>query len=82
MSSLWELAAQYRVSGQVCKNRLRELQERIQKDGLGASEEYELRRNITMLTAMSRDCIATSNYLKSYAERRQQLAKRRETTGI
>ena len=30
-----------------------------------------------MLTAMSRDCTATANYLRSYAERREALERRR-----
>ncbi len=81
MLSLQELSAQYRISGKLCKKRMAELQEQLRSGSFSSNEEYELRRSITLLTAMSRECLATANYLRDYAERRQQLAKRREKTG-
>ncbi len=77
MSDLMELAAQYRVSGLACKDKLCELKDRLENREFSAIEIYELKRNITMLTAMSRDCIAISNHLKAYSERRERLERQR-----
>ena len=77
MADMLELSVQYRTVGIKCRKRLLELEKLIRDDDFSRSE-YELKREITMLTAMTRDCIATSNYLKSYFERRQQLEKLRK----
>lgn len=83
MSDLLELSAQYRVCGNACKNKLFELKTKLSGDNYDLGQEYELRREITMLTAMYRDCIATSNYLKAYFERRERLEQgRRQHTGV
>ncbi|NLV86124.1 MAG: hypothetical protein GX025_02740 [Clostridiales bacterium] len=79
MSDLMELAVQYRISGLACKDKLCELKSRLTNEEFSAGEIYELKRNITMLTAMSRDCIATSNYLKAYSERRERLERQRHS---
>ena len=71
MSDLLELSAQYRETGLACRARLRERRQRLSKS-CGMVEELELRQQITMLTAMSRDCIAISNYLKDYYGRRKE----------
>ncbi|NCB73441.1 MAG: hypothetical protein EOM51_01660 [Clostridia bacterium] len=82
MADMMELSVQYRTVGIKCRKRLTEL-ERLLRDDDFSLNEYELKREITMLTAMTRDCIATSNYLKSYFERRQQLESiRRKEAGI
>ena len=74
MSDLLELSAQYRETGLACRAKLREQKARLSK-GCGWVQELELRQQITMLTAMSRDCIAISNYLKDYHERRKRHGK-------
>lgn len=83
MSDLLELSAQYRVCGNACKNKLFELKAKLSAADHDFGKEYELRREITMLTAMYRDCIATSNYLKAYFERRERLERcRGQQAGI
>lgn len=82
MSDILELADQYRMSGLACKHKLKEMRIKLEKDCLRPEEAIELRRNITMLTAMTRDCLATSNYLKRYHERREWLERYRKETGI
>ncbi|MEG1243114.1 MAG: hypothetical protein RSD32_09180 [Oscillospiraceae bacterium] len=78
MADILELAAQYRVSGIACRNRLFELRHMLQREDFSMLDEFELRREITLLTAMSRDCIATSNYLKLYFERRERIERIRK----
>ena len=78
MADILELSAQYRVSGLMCKRKLFELEKTLKSGDIESSAEYELRRKITMLTAMSRDCIAISNYLKDYVERRDSLERLRK----
>lgn len=82
MADLLELSEQYRAIGVRCRKRLLEL-ERILCDNERERNEYEVKREMTMLTAMSRDCIATSNYLKVYFERRERLeGLRKQRNGI
>ena len=82
MADILELSAQYRTVGIKCRKRLLELEKMLNDNDFDCSE-YELKREITMLTAMSRDCIATSNYLKAYFERREHLEwLRKQETGI
>lgn len=82
MADMLELSAQYRAVGVNCRKKLLET-ERLLRDNNCEYNEYELKREITMLTAMSRDCIATSNYLKAYFERREYLeGLRRQEAGI
>lgn len=76
MSDILELAAQYRYTGAACREKLRRAQRALGECG-DFSEELRLRRDITMLTAMSRDCTATANYLRGYAERRDRLERLR-----
>ena len=76
MADILELSAQYRRAGAACREKLRFTQHALDNcDDFAA--EIKLRRDITMLTAMSRDCTATANYLKSYAERRDRLERLR-----
>ena len=76
MSDMMELSAQYRIAGTACREKLRRTQAQLEfcED---FAQEMKLRRDITMLTAMSRDCTATANYLRSYAERRDRLERLR-----
>lgn len=76
MADMLELSNQYRAVGISCRRRLLEL-ERLLRDNYSERNEYELKREITMLTAMSRDCITTSNYLRAYFERREHLERLR-----
>lgn len=80
MSDILQLSAQYRVSGMACRKRLAELKRRLEDEDLSANDQIELRRKITMLTAMSRDCLATSNYLRKYYEGRERLDRLRKYT--
>ena len=82
MADMLELSYQYRISGLACKNRLKELKAKLENDNLRQEEIIELRRSVTMLTAMTRDCLATSNYLKRYHERREWLERHRKETGV
>jgi len=82
MADMLDVAAQYRTVGANCRKKLLEM-ERLLRDNNCEYNEYELKREITMLTAMTRDCIATSNYLKAYFERREYLeGLRRQEAGI
>jgi hypothetical protein len=76
LADMIELSAQYRMTGAACREKLREAQHAL-AHCTDFAKEMELRREITMLTAMSRDCTATANYLRSYAERREALERRR-----
>ena len=76
MADMMELSAQYRMTGAACREKLRGAQRALAQVP-DFAREMELRREITMLTAMSRDCTATANYLRSYAERRETLERRR-----
>ena len=67
--NLSELSVQYRESGEACKSRVLELSLALSKDGLSEMEKLLIRRRITILTAMGRDTIATSNYLSRYYTR-------------
>ncbi len=80
MSTLLELSAQYRASGNACKARLREMTSKLEKEKLRPEEQIRLRREITIVTAMTRDCLATANYLKRYDERRRWCERRRTET--
>lgn len=82
MTDLIELAAEYRKCGVACKKTLATLAERLKKENLKPEEEIETRRRITLVTAMARECLATSNYLVKYYERRQILEERRKEIGV
>ncbi|MDR0951464.1 MAG: hypothetical protein LBM18_00875 [Oscillospiraceae bacterium] len=71
MAELIDLAVEYRASGERCKSVLRQLKSRLKNGQLRSEEELELRRRITLVTAMARECLATANYLRRYHERRQ-----------
>lgn len=82
MADMLELSNQYRVVGANCRKKLFELEGLLHGNNCDHNE-YELKREITMLTAMCRDCIATSNYLKAYFERREHLERlRKQEAGI
>lgn len=82
MSDILELSAQYKISGVACRDKLKEINARLDRGPLRPGEAIELRRRKTMLTAMARDCIATSNYLKNYHERRERLEALRRQAGV
>lgn len=64
--TLKELSVEYRASGEACRTRFKELKEELSTAELSENEKLKLRRRITILTAMSRDAIAISNYLANY----------------
>jgi hypothetical protein len=80
MADMLELSMQYRISGLACKSKLSQLKTELGKENLPMSEELLLRREITLLTAMARECIETSLYLQHYFERRQRLERSREAS--
>lgn len=82
MSDILEMSQQYRISGIACKEKLTELRSRLEGETLSPSDEIELKRSITLLTAMSRECLATSNYLKLYFERRERLDRLRKSIRV
>lgn len=82
MADILELSIQYRDSGMACRYKLIELRHRLDSDDLPFEEKVEVKRQITMLTAMSRDCIAISNYLRLYSERRDRLEQLRKSARI
>lgn len=83
MADLLELSSQYRESGAACKKALKELKCRLQDDELLRPEDLiELRRRITLVTAMARECIEISEYLKKYHGRRARLERDREKNRI
>ena len=82
MSDILEMSQQYRISGIACKEKLTELRSRLEEETLSPSDEIELKRSITLLTAMSRECLATSNYLKLYFERRERLDRLRKSIRV
>ena len=75
MADILELSEQYRVSGIACRQRLQQLKAELDGDDLSFEEEIVLRRRITILTAMTRQCLETANYLEQYYERRKRLEK-------
>ena len=76
MADILELSEQYRCVGVKCRQRRLELERKLQSE-VKDMQKFELQREITMLTAMSRDCVATANYLKAYFERRERLERLR-----
>lgn len=64
--TLYELAVEYRESGERCRRRVRELQDELDREAMGETERLLLRRRISVLSAMERDAIATSRYLEHY----------------
>jgi len=63
---LTELAAQYRKSGELCRERCVELARSLKYDELSETQRLLLRRRITVVASMAREAIATSNYLARY----------------
>lgn len=82
MTDLLELSVQYRCSAASCRFKAKELTASLNSGELNMEKEIAIKREITMLTAMNRDCVAISNYLKKYFEGRQRLDKlRKQGTG-
>jgi hypothetical protein len=76
---LMELAVQYRESGDKCRVRLAELEERLESQPMSNTERLRLRREIGLLTGMARDTISISNYLENYYERKDGYEGRKPT---
>lgn len=60
------MSCEYRKSGELCRARLEELNDRIEHEKMGEMEKLRLRRKAYMLSIMVRDSIATSRYLENY----------------
>lgn len=68
--SLESLAAEYRETGEKCRAAARELR-RGEQLPMSETECLILRRRITLVSAMARELIATSNYLAHYYDRKE-----------
>lgn len=67
--TLEALSREYQISGQACKQRVRELEAALREPGVTETQRLILRRRITVLTGMARDAIATGRYLQNYYKR-------------
>ena len=76
---LTELASLYRESGDKCRSRLAELEEKLESQPMSNTERLRLRREICLLSGMARDAIAISNYLENYYERKDVYEGRKPT---
>ena len=63
---LKELSAEYRRTGERCRATLREQRRLLSRPGLPEGERIVLHRRVTLLTAMTREAIATAIYLDNY----------------
>ena len=65
-----QLAQEYRVSGELCRERAvmleREMRIRQREGSMGGMEAMRLRRRIATLRSMWRDCSGTAAYLDNY----------------
>jgi len=64
--NLSELSDEYRESGEKCRVRSAELQKLLRTKEMSETERLILRRRIYIISAMARESIATSNYLRGY----------------
>ena len=64
--TLKEMAAEYRMSGELCRTRIRELNEKLRTEKMCEMEKLRLRRRILLLETMLRDTMATAAYLENY----------------
>ncbi len=64
--TLTELSHEYRESGLLCRERMKELNQKLETEKLGSTEQMRIRRRIATLSTMARDTIATSKYLENY----------------
>lgn len=64
--TLTELSVEYRHSGELCRVRLTELNERLEHEEMCEMDKLRLRRKACMLESMLRDAMAISHYLENY----------------
>lgn len=64
--TLNEMSYEYRKTGELCRTRLEELNDRLEHEKMCEMERLRLRRKAYMLSVMARDAIATSRYLGNY----------------
>ena len=65
---LIELSREYRISGELCRGRMREIKCELENGIVTGSERLVLQRRLTILSAMARDTIELSNKLSRYYE--------------
>ena len=69
---LKRLAQEYRLSGELCRQRAvlleRDLRRRQREGNMGGMELMRARRRIATLRSMWRDCSATAAYIDHYYE--------------
>ena len=64
--TLTELSVEYRESGELCRMRLYELNEKLENEKMCEMDRMRLRRKTSMLESMLRDAMAISRYLENY----------------
>lgn len=64
--TLSELSKEYRISGEKCRMRAKQLRKTLQDPNLSETDKWILRRRLTVIAAMERETIETSNFLKNY----------------
>lgn len=63
---LSELAAEYKVSAERCRERVKELEHILSTEAMGETERLLMRRRVTILTGMARETRSVSKYLENY----------------
>lgn len=70
---LEKLASEYRQSGELCRDRAKEIDSELKRKilvkSIHATEIMRQRQRINALKTMARECFATASYLKNYYER-------------
>ena len=64
--TLSEMSKEYRHSGELCRARLKELNDRLENTTMCEMDRLRLRRKTAMLETMLRDTVAISRYLENY----------------
>ena len=74
---LKELAREYRVTGEMCREKAALLRRELETSEMGETERMRARERLYMVETMARDAIATSNYLATYYERKDAYAAKK-----
>lgn len=64
--TLQQLSEEYRVSADLCRQRVAELNRQLRDEELSETEKLLLRRRICILSGMVRETASTANYLRTY----------------
>lgn len=69
--TLLEMSVEYRKSGEICRNRIREVSCELDNSQISAAERLIQKRRLTVLHAMMRDSLETAKKLENYYPRRR-----------